>query len=45
MRLAELVSRMAGNTGFSVGKSEAKRPLGRLSHSWDDNIKIDLQER
>ena len=27
-----------------VGKTEGKRPLGRLRHSWDDNIKMDLQE-
>jgi len=38
------VARMARDTGFLVVKPEAKRPLGRLSHRWDDNIKIDLQE-
>jgi len=27
-----------------VGKSEEKRPLGRLKHRWEDNIKMDLQE-
>jgi hypothetical protein len=27
-----------------VGKSEGKTPLGRPRHSWEDNIKIDLQE-
>jgi len=27
-----------------VGKSEGKRPLGRPSHRWEDNIKMDLQE-
>jgi hypothetical protein len=27
-----------------VGKPEGKRPLGRPRHSWDDNIKVDLQE-
>jgi len=27
-----------------VGKPEGKRPLGRPKHSWEDNIKIDLQE-
>jgi hypothetical protein len=27
-----------------VGKPEGKRPLGRLRHSWEDNIKMDLQE-
>jgi hypothetical protein len=27
-----------------VGKPERKRPLGRPSRSWDDNINMDLQE-
>jgi len=27
-----------------VGKSEGKRPLGRPRRSWEDNIKMDLQE-
>jgi hypothetical protein len=27
-----------------VGKTEGKRPLGRLRHRWEDNIKMDLQE-
>jgi hypothetical protein len=27
-----------------VGKSEGRRPLGRLTCRWEDNIKIDLQE-
>jgi len=27
-----------------VGKPEGKRPLGRQSHRWEDNIKMDLQE-
>jgi hypothetical protein len=27
-----------------VGKSEGKRPLGRLRRRWEDNIKVDLQE-
>jgi hypothetical protein len=27
-----------------VGKPEGKRPLGRPSHRWEDNIKTDLQE-
>jgi hypothetical protein len=27
-----------------VGKSEGKRPLGRLRHRWIDNIKRDLLE-
>ena len=27
-----------------VGKHEAKRPFGRPSCRWEDNIKMDLQE-
>ena len=27
-----------------VGKPEGKRPLGRPSRRWDDNIRMDLQE-
>ena len=27
-----------------VGKVEEMRPLGRSRHSWEDNIKMDLQE-
>jgi hypothetical protein len=27
-----------------VRKLEGKRPLGRPRHSWEDNIKMDLQE-
>jgi hypothetical protein len=27
-----------------VGKPEGKRPLGRPSHRWIDNIKLDLLE-
>ena len=27
-----------------VGKPEGKRPLGRPSRRWQDNIKMDLQE-
>jgi len=27
-----------------VGNPEGKRPLGRLKHRWDNNIKIDIQE-
>ena len=28
-----------------VGKPEGKRPLGRLRRRWEDNIKMNLQER
>jgi hypothetical protein len=27
-----------------VGKPEGKRPLGRNSRKWEDNIKMDFQE-
>jgi hypothetical protein len=27
-----------------VGKPEGKRPFGRPRRSWEDNIKMDLQE-
>jgi len=27
-----------------VGKPEGKRPLGRPTHRWEDNIKMDLLE-
>ena len=27
-----------------MGKPEGKRPLGRPRHTWEDNIKMDLQE-
>jgi hypothetical protein len=27
-----------------VGKPVGKRPIGRLSRRWEDNIKIDIQE-
>ena len=27
-----------------VGKSERKRPLGRLQRRWEDNITMDLRE-
>jgi len=26
------------------GKPEGKRPLGRPTHKWEDNIKMDIQE-
>jgi hypothetical protein len=27
-----------------VGRPEGKRPLGRSTHRWEDNIKMDLRE-
>jgi hypothetical protein len=29
---------------FLIGRPEGKRPLGRLRHRWEDNIKMDLRE-
>jgi hypothetical protein len=31
-------------TGFLVGRTESKRPLGRPRCGWEDNIKMDLME-
>jgi hypothetical protein len=47
MRLAGHVARMGEGRGVCrvlVGKPEGKRPLGRPSFRWEDNIKMDLQE-
>jgi hypothetical protein len=44
-RWVEHVARMMARRGayrLLVGKSEGRRPLGRLRLSWEDNIKIDL---
>jgi hypothetical protein len=35
---------MRGVYRILVGKREGKRPLGRPKRSWEDNIKMDLQE-
>ena len=46
MRLAGNVARMGEARGVHrvlVGKPEGKRPLGRPRHTWEDNIKMDLQ--
>ena len=32
------------HTGFWWGKPEGNRPLGRHRISWEDNIKMDLEE-
>jgi len=47
MRWAEHVARREERRGIYrvlVGKPEGKRPLERRRHSWEDNIKMDLQE-
>jgi len=47
MRWAGHVARIGERTDIYrvlVQKSEGKRPLGRLRHKWDDNIKMDLQD-
>ena len=47
MRWAGHVARMGEETGVYrvfVGKPEGKRPLGRPSRRWEDNIRMDFQE-
>ena len=47
MRWAGHVARMGDRRvvhRLLVGKSEGKRPLGRLRCRWKENIKMDLQE-
>jgi hypothetical protein len=47
MRWAGQVVRMGEGRGVYrvlVGRSEGKRPLGRPSLRWEDNIKTDLRE-
>ena len=47
MRWAGHVARMGERRGVYsvlVGKTEGKRPLGRLRRRWEYNIKMDLQE-
>jgi len=47
MRWAGHVARMGEERGvyrFLVGKPEGKRPKGRPTHRWVDNIRMDLQE-
>jgi len=46
-RWAGHVARIGERSGVCkiwVGKTEGKRPLGRLRHRWEENIKMDLQE-
>ena len=47
MRLAGHVARIGERRDVYrglVGKPERKRPLGRPSRRWEDNIKMDLRE-
>jgi len=47
MRWAGHVVRIGERKGLYrvlVGKPEGKRPLGRPSRRWEDNIKMDVQE-
>ena len=47
MRWEGHVARMGDRRGVYrvlVGKPEGKRPLGRPSHRWEDNIKMDLRK-
>ena len=47
IRRAGYVARMGDRRGVYrvlVGKTGGKRPLGRLTRRWEDNIKMDLQE-
>ena len=47
MRWAGHVARMGEERGvyrFLLGKAEGRRPLGRPSRRWVDNIRMDLQE-
>jgi hypothetical protein len=47
MRWAGHVERMGEGIGVYrvlVGKPEGRRPLGRLRHRWENNIRMDLRE-
>jgi hypothetical protein len=46
MRWAGHVARMGEERGVHrvLGKPEGKRPLGRPRRTWEDNIKMDVQE-
>jgi hypothetical protein len=47
MRWARHVVSMGEKRGVYrnlVGKPDGKRPLGRPTHGWEDNTKMDLQK-
>jgi len=43
-RHVALIGEKRGLYRVLVGKPEGRRPLGRPSRRWEDNIKMDLQE-
>jgi hypothetical protein len=48
MRWAGHVERMGKKRNvyrILVGKQEGKRPLGKPTHRWQDNIKVDLRDK
>jgi hypothetical protein len=38
------MGKVRGAYNILVGRPEGRRPMGRLRHRWEDNIKIDLWE-
>jgi hypothetical protein len=44
-RLGECMGEMRTAYQILVVKPKGKRPLGRPRHRWEDNIKINLEER
>jgi hypothetical protein len=46
IRWAGQVARIGKRNAYRilVGKQEVKRPVGRLSRRWEDNINMDLRE-
>jgi hypothetical protein len=47
MRWKGLVARMGENRvayRILIGRPDGRRPLGRPSNRWEDNIEMDLQE-
>jgi hypothetical protein len=38
------IGEVRGAYNILVGRPEGRRPLGRLRHRWEDNIKMDLRE-
>jgi len=40
---AELLEWKRNSWWFVVDKRDGKRPVGKLIHKWEDNIKMDLK--